>query len=79
MSYKFAHRGEAAGADNVLCQIGEKALERFIQDEEVGVKWTMKRGCRLRRTAPPTSAVLEQIREGAMRSILNPETKGLSQ
>jgi AcrR family transcriptional regulator len=33
----------------------------------------------LRRTAPPTSAALEQIREGAMRSILNPETKGLSQ
>jgi AcrR family transcriptional regulator len=33
----------------------------------------------LRRTAPPTSAVLEQIREGAMRSILNPATKGLSE
>jgi hypothetical protein len=28
MSYKFAHRGEAAGADNVLCQIGEKALDK---------------------------------------------------
>jgi hypothetical protein len=29
--------------------------------------------------APPTSAVLEQIRENAMRSILNSETKGRSQ
>ena len=33
----------------------------------------------LRKTAPPTSAVLEQIRENAMRSILNSETKGRSQ
>jgi hypothetical protein len=33
----------------------------------------------LRKTAPPTSAVLEQIRENAMRSILSSETKGRSQ
>ena len=33
---------------------------------------------RLRKAAPPTSAVLEQIRENAMRSILNSETKGRS-
>jgi hypothetical protein len=33
----------------------------------------------LRKTAPPTSAVLEQIRENAMRSILNSETKARSQ
>lgn len=33
----------------------------------------------LRKTAPPTSAALEQIRENAMRSILNSETKGRSQ
>lgn len=31
---------------------------------------------RLRKAAPPTSAVLEQIREGALRSILIPKTKG---
>lgn len=34
---------------------------------------------RLRKVAPPTSAVLEQIREGALRSILNSEPKGRSQ
>jgi AcrR family transcriptional regulator len=34
---------------------------------------------RLRKTAPPASAVLEQIRENALRSILNSETKGRSQ
>ena len=33
---------------------------------------------RLRKGAPPTSAVLEQIREGALRSILKPATKGRS-
>jgi AcrR family transcriptional regulator len=31
---------------------------------------------RLRKVAPPTSAVLEQIRDGAVRSILNSESKG---
>ncbi|MFZ0778656.1 MAG: TetR/AcrR family transcriptional regulator [Xanthobacteraceae bacterium] len=34
---------------------------------------------RLRKTAPPASPVLEQIRENALRSILNSETKGRSQ
>lgn len=34
---------------------------------------------RLRKVAPPTSAVLEQMREGALRSILNSESKGRSQ
>ena len=34
---------------------------------------------RLRKTAPPASAVLEQIRENALRSILSSETKGRSQ
>lgn len=34
---------------------------------------------RLRKAAPPTSAVLEKIREGALRSILMPEAKGRSQ
>ena len=34
---------------------------------------------RLRKTAPPASAVLEQIRENALRFILNSETKGRSQ
>ncbi|MBB6669324.1 TetR/AcrR family transcriptional regulator [Cohnella nanjingensis] len=34
---------------------------------------------RLRKVAPPTSAILEQIREGAVRSILNSEPKGRSQ
>ena len=34
---------------------------------------------RLRKTAPPASAVIEQIRENALRSILNSETKGRSQ
>jgi AcrR family transcriptional regulator len=34
---------------------------------------------RLRKTAPPASAVLDQIRENALRSILNSETKGRSQ
>jgi AcrR family transcriptional regulator len=34
---------------------------------------------RLRKVAPPTSAVLEQMREGALRSILNCEPKGRSQ
>ena len=29
-----------------------------------------------RKTAPPASAALEQIRENALRSILNSETKG---
>jgi AcrR family transcriptional regulator len=33
----------------------------------------------LRKTAPPTSAVLEDIRESAMQSILNPEPKGKPQ
>jgi AcrR family transcriptional regulator len=33
----------------------------------------------LRKTAPPTSAILEQIREGAMRSILKSETKDRTQ
>ena len=33
---------------------------------------------RLRKGAPPASAVLEQIREGALRSILKPATKGRS-
>jgi AcrR family transcriptional regulator len=33
----------------------------------------------LRKTAPPTSAVLEQILENAVRSILNSETKARSQ
>jgi AcrR family transcriptional regulator len=34
---------------------------------------------RLRRTSPPAPAVLDQIRENALRSILNSETKGRSQ
>ncbi|NOV00684.1 TetR/AcrR family transcriptional regulator [Paenibacillus planticolens] len=34
---------------------------------------------RLRKVVPPTSEVLEQIREGAIRSILNPEQKGRTQ
>ncbi len=34
---------------------------------------------RLRKVAPPTSAVLEQIRENALRSILKSEPKGRSQ
>ena len=33
----------------------------------------------LRKSAPPTSAVLEQIREGALRSILHSEPKGRTQ
>ncbi|MFC5438396.1 TetR/AcrR family transcriptional regulator [Rhodanobacter ginsenosidimutans] len=33
---------------------------------------------RLRKGAPPTAAVLEQIRENALRSILKPATKGRS-
>lgn len=34
---------------------------------------------RLRKVPPPAAAALEQIREGALRSILNPETNGRSQ
>jgi AcrR family transcriptional regulator len=34
---------------------------------------------RLRKAAPPASEVLEQIREGAIRSILHPEQKGRTQ
>jgi hypothetical protein len=34
---------------------------------------------RLRKVVPPTSEVLEQIREEAIRSILNPKQKGLTQ
>ena len=34
---------------------------------------------RLRKTVPPASAVLEQIRENALRSILNSKTRGRSQ
>jgi hypothetical protein len=48
-------------------------------DPNATIKHSPESHSQLRKTAPPTSAVLEQIRENAMRSILNSETEGRSQ
>jgi len=41
---QLARAAEAAGQDPLLAQISEKAFDRFIQDEPLGVKCSSQRG-----------------------------------